>query len=244
MFRKALYISMLLVFLWGSRAAWAAEKVEIINHIPERYALLVFSEVDPAATLNQENFQAQAQEALDRLGVEQLQFVVYDRGKKLGDECRAYGTLRKDKSIKIKKPYMEFSAEEPMGRIINDYFGYNTTPQELYTAYTDNEVVADEDFKGKPVILDIEVPQVSKDILGNPYIAVPVDEYGIFGLQIMIDKKDPFLRKIKKGTAVLVRAFPKGLTMNNVILDGYVVQTDELVLFDGQAADISVAEKK
>ena len=97
----------------------------------------------------------------------------------------------------------------------------------MWQAYDDNEVVADEDFKGKPILLTVKNSGLAKDALGKPYLKVPTDQFGLQGLQIYLSKDDPFLRKLKKGQKLAIQAFPKGFIMQSVVMDGQIVYIEE-----------------
>lgn len=235
---------MLNVFLYAFLAfgitvpAFAAE-MKIVNLIPERYATLLITGVEPDKTLDKDAILKIAKEQFKNADVEQFQYVIYDMGKKPGDGMRAYGEMRKNKNVRIS----EFSEvkgkdaqeKEKLGKFFENFIGYQAKPAELHSAYSDNEVVADEDFKGKPILLQIKVPSVAKDALGDPYIKVDIERYGLSGVQIFLDKKDPFLRRIKKGSTIVIKGYPRGFIMQSVIIDGKVIQDEKAILIDGKA---------
>lgn len=211
-----------------------ASEIKILNHIPERYILVVFSDEDPWKPLNKEKIIASARKQLEDADVEQCQFVVYDKGKKIGDGMRAMGEMWKEHADTI-------NWEEPTenrGKFLEECLGYTTTPRDLYMAYKENEVVADDDFKGKIVLFETSVERVSKDFFGNPYLNIAVDEYGIFGLHVFLDSKDPFLRKIRKGSTVVIHGKPKGFIVEDVILDGKIIMGEGFILLNGKAVPI------
>lgn len=226
--------------------AFAEGKIIVGYEIPERYVLLKVLGFNPEDDLSGEGIIELMKEKLDQYGVKTLQYVIYDEGMKEGQGVRAYGEVTKSKDAKV-VPFAEFKGDDKhslKAKIVENVLGCNISPKELYDAYSDNEVVADDDFKGKPVILKVKVPQVSKDPFGKPYIKVPVDKHGLFGLHIYIDKKDPFLRKIKKGSQIIVRGYPKGFIMQSVTLDGIIVSDGESVLVDGKSVSLEEIKKK
>ena len=79
------------------------------------------------------------------------------------------------------------------------------------------------------------MPSVAKDALGDPYIKVDIERYGLSGVQIFLDKKDPFLRRIKKGSTIVIKGYPRGFIMQSVIIDGKVIQDEKAILIDGKA---------
>lgn len=226
-----LIVSLLMCFV---PSLATAAKMDVVNHIPERYALLVLSEVEPDQPLDEAKILSIAKERMEELGVAQLQFCIYDKDKKSGDGVRAFGEMFKGEWKHV--PFTELTGDKAQvrGKMVESSLGYVTTPQELYGAYSDNEVAADDDFKGKVVCMKIEVPQVSKDALGRPYMKIHLDKTGLAGVQIYLAKEDPFLRKIKKGSKVVVRASAKGFVMDSVQMDGIILKDEDSFLFDGK----------
>lgn len=170
--------------------------------------------------------------------------MIYDMGKKPGDGVRAFGEMRKNKNVDTKE-FQEVSGKdtqekEKLGKLFENFIGYQAKAADLHSAYSDNEVVADEDFKGKPVLLQIKVPQIAKDAFGQPYIKVNVDRYGLGGVQIFLDKKDPFLRRIKKGSTIVIKGYPRRFIMQSVIIDGKIIHDGKAFLIDGKAVEKKV----
>ena len=72
------------------------------------------------------------------------------------------------------------------------------------------------------MVFKATIPGVSKDPFDKPYIKIPVDGTGLFGIQVYLDKSDPVLRKLRKGMTVIVQARPRKFVMRSVIADGTV----------------------
>jgi len=217
-----------------SAMVYAAE-MKTMNHIPERYILMVITGSEPDQPLNKDAILALAKEQFEKANVAQFDYMIYDKGKKRGDGVRAYGQMRKSGQG---NPFVEVTGDRAQiqGKFIENMLGgYETTPKVLHTAYSDNEVVADDDFKGKTVVMEIKVPQIAKDILGKPYIKIGVDKAGLTGAHITLKNDDPFLRRIKKGSEVYIRAIPTGFTMQSVMLDGIIITDGTAFLIDGKA---------
>ena len=167
-----------------------------------------------------------------------LLIVVYNSNKIIV----AFGEQRKDKKAQV-RPF-DLVDEKQKIKILTDFwedlFHYETSPQEIFQMYDDNEVVADEDLKGKKIILkDVKIKEIAKDAFGQPYISVSVDRHGFNTVMIKLDTKDPFLRKIKKGARVFVVATPEKFVMHNVLMKGKIIMFDKYMLFDGKVIDIS-----
>lgn len=198
-------------------------KVSTVNEIPERYVLVQLHGADPDETLDKDVILSQMKGIFEKTNVKQLQFAIYDQGKNPGDGVHALGEISKNAGDIV--DFLEIPREQrdTKGKFTEKMFGYQATPKELYEAYSDNEVVADDDFKGKIVILQITVPQVSKDALDKPYIHIPLDGIDISGLRVYLQKSDPLLRKIRKGSKIVVRGMPQGFVVQNVMVDGEIV---------------------
>jgi len=232
-------------FLCVTAAAYALD-AKLTNVIPKRYALLVITGAEPGQPLDKEAVLALAKEQFEKADVKQFQWAVYDKGKKFGDGLRALGEMYKERIKAIE--FHEIQENEIVtGKDAENMLCYITTPRELYEAYSDNEVVADDDFKGKLVCLSkIKVPQVAKDAFDRPYISIDIDKYGAHTLHIYLDKKDPFLREIKRGSIIDVRGYPKRFVMQSVMMDGAIVSSasGNSVLLDGKVVPLKNTSDK
>lgn len=189
--------------------------------IPDRFAVTMCPNVDPATKFDKKELMKSAKEIKDQQKVEQGAIVFYAPGKKPGDgavAALAFGGLNEDGEL-IVAP----EGNEEAGKLIEKIIGYEIKPKELWKIYDDNEVVADEDFKGKVLLMKVKNTGLAKDPMGKPYIKVPTDQFDLEGLHIYLSKNDPFLRQLKKGQTVVIRAIPKGFVMRSVMLDGEVV---------------------
>lgn len=217
---RHMLVTMLIMGALACSAAHAATGT-IVNHIPERYALLAITGAAPGEPLSKDLILKAAQEQFAKLGVEQMQFAVWDEGKKQGDGLRAFGELGKADDREL-ADYVEVT-DVDKGKLAEKFLAYQIEPKDLWKAYDDNEVVADEDFKGKPVAFVTVISGVSKDAMNKPYIKVPVDQTGIYGLHVYLSMDDPNIRKIKKGAKVAIRAIPQKFVIKNVMLNGEIV---------------------
>jgi hypothetical protein len=87
------------------------------------------------------------------------------------------------------------------------------TANEIYQAYEDNQIVADEQFKDKYIIVTGIVDDIKKDILGNPYVTLETSSY--WSVQCMFPKEDiAVLTKLSKGQKVRIAGRVTGTTMN------------------------------
>lgn len=216
-------------------------KLNVVYEIPNRYILIQINGINPNIEIDKNATVALMKEKLKEYKVEQLQYIIYNGMAKYPDTpMRAFGELNSNENSKVldfrdvEKRAKEFmndkeimkeiqnAGKEPtvwISENVASVLGYYISPKELWQAYKDNEVVADEDFKGKPVLLDIKVQDgLKKDFTDSPYLAYNFDKYGISGLHLEFDKKDPMLRQIKKGQKLLIKAYPKGFVMDSVRL--------------------------
>ena len=96
---------------------------------------------------------------------------------------------------------------------------YPTSPEALSNQYLENEVVADDDFQGKPVVFEGVVSEIAKGAFNQPYVFFPSTEGSYSGLTCYFEAKSPEIRRIRKGSQVLVRGVVKGFLMQDVILE-------------------------
>lgn len=223
-------------------------KLNVVYEIPNRYVLIQINGINPNIEIDKNATVALMKEKLKEYNVEQLQYIIYNGTAKYPDTpMRALGELNSNENANVldfmdvdkminylkkikenknstekatkKEPTKEELAEFAEAILHLRWIGYYISPKELWQAYKDNEVVADEDFKGKPVTLDIKVKDgLKKDFTDSPYLAYNFDKYGLSGLHLEFDKKDPMLRQIKKGQKLRIKAYPKGFVMDSVRL--------------------------
>jgi len=101
-----------------------------------------------------------------------------------------------------------------------------TSAARMYNEYSANEVSADAKYKGKWVQVKGRVDSVSKDITGDPYVALAADEYGtaqvhaaLYDVQIKSTKGPTACSALdkaaalKKGQSVIVEGLARGATL-------------------------------
>jgi hypothetical protein len=92
------------------------------------------------------------------------------------------------------------------------------TPSELYNAYEENEVAADNEYKGKKVRITGTIEDIGKDILDDVYITINAGDYDeiqcYFENQKQIDK----VATLKSGEEVTIVGECSGLSILNVVL--------------------------
>lgn len=190
--------------------------------IPERYTLL-FATIPKGEQLskNEEAAIKKEMEAQrEKLNVAQLQVAFYAEGTAYGDGAVALAVAAKDLNPEW---HFVFPKDNAHAKKIERMLGYQCPAKDLWQAFEDNEVVAEEDFKGKPVIFLEKCEGVAKDPLGKIYVKIPVDKTGIFGVHVYLKKDEPQLRQLKKGQTVALRIFPKRYVAKSVMGGGEIL---------------------
>lgn len=193
--------------------------------IPERYTLLIA--VIPKGEQLSQNEEAAIKTEMEaqreKLNVAQLEVAFYVEGTRYGDGVVAYATAAKDLNPEWA---FVFPEDDAHAKEIERRLGYDCLPKDLWQAFEDNEVVAEEDFKGKPVRFVGKCEGVAKDSFGKIYVNIPVDKTGYFGIRVYLKKDDPMLRQLKKGQIVALRAIPQRYVAKAVLADGEILRID------------------
>lgn len=210
------------ILAWGATArAERLTNAEVTVSIPGKYALLVVNDSAPLTQADEEAVKKEAYAKRDALKVSQLQVAFVAEGKKAADELLALANIKEGFS----EEWMWLLPQnEEQAKFFPRLLGYEGTAKELWQAFEDNEVVAEEDFKGKPVVIVEKCEGVAKDPFGKIYVKIPVDKTGIFGVNVYLKKDDPQLRQLKKGQTVGLRIFPQRYVAKSVLADGEILQ--------------------
>lgn len=98
------------------------------------------------------------------------------------------------------------------------------TAKQLFAAYDANEFAADEKYEGKLLEVSGKIDSIDTDILGTPYITLPVGPYSLFSVQCYFDRDEKAnLAKLKKGRNIVIRGTCDGWTGNILISDCEIV---------------------
>ena len=213
--RKLFFLS----FLFLSVNSYSYE-LNIKDEIPERYTLFSIT-IPSSEKIDEKQIKKDLDNQCKTLNVEQCKLVIYDEHKLIA------GIADRFKNKKIKNEPLLLVPIEARA-LFSPYFEklscFEISPQELYKMYDDNEVIADEDLKGRHIILELKVNSVAKNALGFPYIVSDLGRNSFKSIHLFLDKKDPFLRKIKKGSKIWVYAASEGFVFNTVKLKGEIVE--------------------
>lgn len=89
----------------------------------------------------------------------------------------------------------------------------------LLKSYKNNEVAADERYKGHVVRVSGVVERIGETVLGSKYVALGVDR-SMWGVQcIMENNQKPRLLSLNKGDSVVITCRVQGLSMMQVLLN-------------------------
>ncbi len=186
------------------------------QEIPHRFCLGVYRDVPVPDDL--ERVRATVLEAAREWKLPAVSLAWYAPGKKAGQGVALSACTLDGVTVEIRKAGGDAEALDLERRL-----ALPISPRELSRIYQENEVVADDDFKGRPVLFESEVADIARGAYGRPYVFFPAEPGGVSGLTCYFDAKDPALRKLRKGARVVVRAEVKGFLMQDVILDKCVV---------------------
>ncbi len=216
---KKFFVCIMLLVLYCENIFAAEGKISDV--IPERFGILTvtLNKEESGGNIDQKAILQSIGEQRKQNKIDYMQFIVYDYGKGKGDPAYAYGFVFKEEEEN------KFILAKPEhAKKVADRLGYEMSPKELWDIYKDNEFVADEDFKNKPIIIKTKLKEgLSKDVLGKPYLKIAVDEFGLFGLHIYIDKDDPSIRKLSRNKRVLLKIYPQKFVMDSVVAKGEVL---------------------
>lgn len=94
------------------------------------------------------------------------------------------------------------------------------TPAALWQAFDDNEVAAEDAYKGKTVAIQGNIHAITTSATGYPQVSFAVDKHGINRVVFEFSKDDKLqIAKLKKGQKILVTGRCRGMTMKSVFLD-------------------------
>ncbi len=76
----------------------------------------------------------------------------------------------------------------------------------VMAAYQRNEISADNQFKGKVIVVTGRIGSIAKDILDNPYVTLDEDQIGIGSVQCFFDDSDqPQMAQLSPGQRVYIK---------------------------------------
>lgn len=143
---------------------------QVVNHIPERYALLMITGVEPDSPLDKEAIEKLFEEKFKEADVEQMQLAIYNQGSKPGDGVRAFGEKRKDKSVEV-IGFQEIPKEKISisGKLMEGLMCYDTTPKEIWNAYNDNSAGEREAQKALRKVIYVKYQIKDQELFDKAY---------------------------------------------------------------------------
>lgn len=94
---------------------------------------------------------------------------------------------------------------------------YSVSAKEIFHEYKDNEVAADNKYKGQVVVVFGQIDSIGKDILDQAYVALGTGEL-IGSVQCFFDKnKEKSVAQLHKGQSLSIKGVVTG-KMGNVLL--------------------------
>ena len=88
----------------------------------------------------------------------------------------------------------------------------------LFSDYKNNEVSADEKYKGKFIDVSGQIGTIGKDITDTPYVTLSADQYGIDSVQCMFSQSDVSeLSNLSKGQQITLQGEVSGKMMNVLV---------------------------
>ena len=93
----------------------------------------------------------------------------------------------------------------------------------LLFSYKQNELKADQDFKGRRMLITGKVGKIGKDILGQPYVMLDEESDGIRAVQAFFSESDSRqLAELHRGQTIKVIGTCDGLMMNVLIKNSMI----------------------
>jgi hypothetical protein len=95
--------------------------------------------------------------------------------------------------------------------------------KQYFKDYQDNEVTADEKYKGKDILISGVVASIQKDFTDGAYITLSVDEIGIQNVRVTL-KDNNDAKTLHKGQAVRFSGIGGGMIMGDPLIDDGVLK--------------------
>lgn len=198
---------------------------ELVNLIPGKYVLAVFTDAEPEGTLDKDGYMRSLERLQQATDARVIQMAIYDKGKKPGQGVRAVAEL----ILGQEEPTLPFTEAlgERTSYSFEKYMAYTIPPDELFTAYADKPEEAEKLYRGHPLILDMPYTQgIELDARERPTIHIQGEGSDMLDIVIRLDPDDPFLPNIRQGSSVIVRGFARGYERPSVIMEAEVIMLD------------------
>lgn len=116
-----------------------------------------------------------------------------------------------------KKEYLAYSKDVNPNSPYIMKVDYELTAKYLHKEYEANEVLADENYKGKKIAISGIIGEIGKDIFDKPYVSLKVAY--LEGINCYFDDDNiKIISKLKKRQRITIIGTCKGLTLTDVII--------------------------
>lgn len=123
----------------------------------------------------------------------------------------------KFKYFAYKQDYLDFAKEHYPNNPYILKVDYELTANKLYTAYDQNEVAADEKYKGKKLGVTGVIGDIGKDVFDEPYVSLNIGY--LQNINCYFDEdNNKVISKLRKGQRVTIIGECEGKSITNVIL--------------------------
>jgi len=101
---------------------------------------------------------------------------------------------------------------------------YTLTPTEILGEYKNNEVAADDKYKGKVITISGKVQSIRSGFLGGPKVSLVDEGSGFLGLNSVDcefkEEDSKTLLSLKVGDVVSIKGLVKGQILGSIMMDG------------------------
>lgn len=98
--------------------------------------------------------------------------------------------------------------------------GKAISPVTLWKAFDENEVAAEDTYKGKVVAVKGAIESITTSAMGYPQVSFKADKYGINKVIFEFSKDaKPQIAKLKKGQNIIISGQCRGMIMKSVLLE-------------------------
>lgn len=100
-----------------------------------------------------------------------------------------------------------------------------TSAVKFYQDYTTNNIAAEQKYNGHLVKLSGIIHSIARDLFGKPYVVLKGDQYGVNGIQCMLD--DSSMSKVAEigiGDSITMTGRVKDNALFNILIEGCVIE--------------------
>lgn len=217
------------LFLFSAKGLCADGKVEL--KIGDRYAFVSMPNVDIEG-LSEADVCTTIENRRKDISVDRLQVFMYPGRARSGEKIIGLAESTKGDCF-----FVDMRDKQDIISMLDHGIGLQIKPNDLYSEFEKNEIAAMADLAGKPMCMSFSISDIGLDPFRRPYVTVNMDKMGLNRIQVILNKADPFLRHIKKGQRIAVRAYPENFILNILVMNGYIVSNGKMVLMEGNPVE-------